>query len=281
MSSFLQFLFEAIALSSPLILAAMGGYFSERSGVINIALEGNMLAGAIVAAVVGQAFHPYAGLVAGLAAGVLFSGFHWILTQTYRIDHVVSGMAINAAAFGCASVLGRRFTDLFSDEPRTIAVWPFFVVALSLPFLVSLYSRSTRGGLRLLATGIDPGKARLMGVDTTKVRLWALVATGLCCGLAGAQLISNAGYYTDGMTAGRGFIALAALILGGWRPLPTLACCLVFGTLQALQIQFQGTPIMGVEIPRELWYCLPYMAAVVAMAGIKRSARAPQGLGKY
>ncbi len=282
MNQTVQFLIEVVALSAPLILAAMGGYFSERSGVINIALEGNMLIAAIGAAIVGQAFHsPVLGLTAGLAAGVLFSGLHWVLAQIYRLDHIVSGMAINAAAFGSANLLDRRFTDPRAGELPALPVWIFYTLAILLPFLFNWYTRSTRGGLQLLATGGDPVKARLMGVSTVRVRLAALTVTGLCSGLAGTLLVANARYYTDGMTAGRGFIALAALILGGWRPLQTLYCCLAFGALQALQIQFQGSSILGVQLPREAWYCLPYLATVIAMAGFLGRTRAPGGLGRH
>lgn len=282
MSLVIPLLEQTVALGSPLILAAMGGYFSERSGVINIALEGNMLGAAIAASLAGSATHSAAaGLGAGIAAGIVFALLHWLLTQAYRIDHIVSGMAINAVAFGTANFLDHRFGNPDEGASPGLSVWVFYAIALALPFAAAWYSARTRGGLWLKAVGCDPDKARQVGLQPVKTRFLTLVATGALCGLAGALLIANAHYYSDDMTAGRGFIALAALILGGWRPLPTLLACLAFGAFQALQIQLQGTPIFGVQAPREVWYSLPYLITVIALAGFLGKSRAPTGLGKY
>lgn len=270
-----------VILGTPLILAAIGGYFSERSGVINIALEGKMLIATITVWLVTIATgQPVVGVAAGIGASVLFSMFHWLLTQRYSLDPIVSGMAINAIAFGAANFLDKRFTDPDQAGFPKLPLMAFWVFALVLPFLVWLYVRHTRGGLRLLAVGSDPDKARQMGVFPQRTRLMALVATGALCGLAGALIVSNAGSYVDNMTAGRGFIALAALILGGWRPLPTLVACIAFGFFYQLQIQLQGTQVLGISAPRELWLCLPYIATLVALAGLLGRNRTPAGLGK-
>lgn len=277
------FLVSTLTLSLPLVLAAMGGLTSERSGIINIALEGKMLGGAATFAIV--ATHSGSGLIgllAGIGAAILLSLIHWLMTQTYRIDHIISGMAINAIALGASNFLDRKFLDPdHTGAVPSIAPAFYYATAFSIPILLSLYLVRTRGGLRLLAVGEDPDKSRQMGVSPVQVRFAALVATGVFCGLAGALVVSQATRFVDGMTAGRGFIALAALILGGWRPIPAALACLAFGMFQALQIQLQGTELAGARIPPEVWQSVPYIVTVIALAGFMgRRSQAPSGLGK-
>ncbi len=271
-----------LALSSPLILAALGGWFSERGGVINIALEGKMLSAAAATAIVAIATdNPWTGLFAGMGAGIAMSLLHWAMTQNYRIDHIVSGMAINALAFGAANYLDKVFTD--PNRPKPMPLLPlsaFYVAAILAPILLSAFAARTRAGLRLAAVGSDPAKARQMGVSPVSVRFWGLVGAGAFCGLSGALIVMNAKWFTDGMTAGRGFIALAALILGGWRPIPAMIACVAFGFFQAVQIQFQGSVTFGLKLPPEFWAALPYAITVVALAGLLGRSRAPAGLGK-
>ncbi|MBX7132828.1 MAG: ABC transporter permease [Fimbriimonadaceae bacterium] len=270
-----------ISLAGPLLLAAMGGLTSERSGIMNIALEGFMLTACCAIAVVSVPFGPVVGLIAGLASAVAMAFFHCLLTQMYKIDHIISGMAINLLAFGGTNFIDKRFTDLNRQgEIPQLPMWLYDVLAFGLPLLLWLYLKRTRGGLRLLAVGNDPDKARQMGVDPIKVRYLALAATGVFCGLAGAMIVTNAGRFTDGMTAGRGFVALAALILGGWRPIPTLVACLGFGVMYTLQIKLQGSTILGANLPSQFWNALPYLATIIAMAGFLGKTRTPAGLGK-
>ena len=270
-----------LVLGAPLILAAIGGYFSERSGVINIALEGKMLIATITVWLVGIASgSALIGLAAGIGAAVLFSVLHWLLTQKYKMDPIVSGMAINAMAFGASSFLDKKFTNPDQTGFPKLETYVFWALALIVPIVAWMYTSWTKGGLRLLAVGSDPDKARQMGVFPHRVRFLGLLATGLCTGLAGALIVTNAGSYTDNMTAGRGFIALAALIIGGWRPIRTLVACLVFGMFQQLQIQLQGVQMLGFEMPREVWLCLPYFVTIVALAGFLGKNRTPAGLGK-
>lgn len=272
----------ALIYGAPLILATMGGYCSERGGVINIGLEGKMLIGAAVTALVAAATeNAYLGLCAGIGSAVLLSWFHWLLTQTYQIDHIVSGMAINAIAIGSSNFLDKQFTD--PDRAHGIPTLPlnsFYVAALLAPLALAWFTHRTSGGLRLLAVGSDPSKSRQMGVKPLMVRFYGLTATGVLCGLSGALIFSNSKWFTDGMTAGRGFIALAALILGGWRPIPAAIACVVFGFFDSMQIIFQGTRIGGVVVPSEFWSSLPYVITVVALAGFLGKSRVPTGLGK-
>lgn len=272
---------NSVTLSAPLVLSAIGGLCSERSGVINIALEGTMLTAACATAMVGVATgSAYFGLAAGVFAAILVSQLHALLTQRFLIDHIVSGMAINALALGGTNFCSRALPNLSQERAPVFAVQLYWVLALVSVVWMWLYLSRTRGGLQLLATGEDPDKSRQMGLDPRKIRLFALTGTGVLVGLAGALVLSNAQSYSDGMTAGRGFIALAALILGGWRPWPTLAACLLFGLFSALQLQLQGSKILGAELPSDVWVALPYVVTVVALAGFMGRNKAPAGLGK-
>jgi len=270
-----------VVLAAPLILAAIGGLCSERAGIVNIALEGKMLIATIAVFLVTCATHsPMFGLAAGIGSAVLLSLLHFVLTQKYAIDHVVSGMAINAIAFGAANFLDKKYTDPATHEFAHFPLALYWGFALLLPVLMAIYLKQTRGGVRLQAVGSDPAKARQMGLSPIRIRFIGLIWTGVLCGVAGALMVSNVGTYVDNMTAGRGFIALAALIIGGWRPLPAMAACLGFGLCEQLQSQLQGVPVAGLEIPPELWICLPYVVTLVALAGLFGKNRTPAGLGK-
>lgn len=272
---------STVALASPLILAAMGGFTSERSGIINIALEGKMLTAACAGYLGTLAFHnPYAALLCAIAAAIAMSLLHWLLTQHYNLDHIISGMAINLLAAGGTNYFNARFSDPDANSLPVIADKAYWLAAFMLPFLLFIYARYTKGGLRLFAVGSDPDKSRLMGVQPMRVRLFSLVATGVFTGIAGGLIFTSAGQFTEGMTAGRGYIALAALIIGGWRPLPGLVACIAFGFFQALQLQLQGTKIAGANIPSEIFSSLPYVITVIALAGLLGRTRAPAGLGK-
>lgn len=271
-----------VTLAAPLVLAAIGGYASERSGVINIALEGKMLAAACGTALVSTLTgNPALGLTVGLLAAAILCLLHWGMTQTYRIDPIISGMAVNLIAAGGTNFLDAKFSD--PSKTGTAPFLPiqlYYVAAVVVPFAMYAYVRWTRPGLRLAAVGSDPDKARLAGVAPIRVRLGALLITAVCTGLAGAMLVTNVGTFTDGMTAGRGYIALAALILGSWRPIPTLVACLAFGLFDALQLQLQGTQLAGAQIPSQFWSALPYVITVIALAGFLGRSQAPAGLGK-
>jgi simple sugar transport system permease protein len=281
MIDLVQLLMHTAELGAPLLLAALGGLLSERAGVINIALEGVMLTAACVTAVVGVATGSAVfGLGAGVGSAVAMSLLHALLTQAFRIDHIVSGMAINVLAGGGTVFLSKSLPALSQERAPTFAIEAYWVAALAATFWIGVYLRRARGGLRLLAVGSDPDKARQMGVSPVQVRHLALVGTGLLAGLGGALILSNAQSYSDNMVAGRGFIALAALILGGWRPWPTLAACALFGLFFALQLNLQGTQILGADIPSDAWKALPYLVTIVALAGFLGRTKPPSGLGR-
>jgi simple sugar transport system permease protein len=281
MSDALQLLLATVELSAPLVLAALGGLLSERSGVINIALEGIMLTAACIAAVVGVATGSAVyGLGAGVGSGIAMGLLHAVLTQGFSIDHIVSGMAVNVLAIGGTNFLSKAAAQHSSEKVPIFSVWTYYALALVAALWIAYYVRRTRGGLRLVAVGNDPDKSRQMGLDPVKVRYVALVGTGVLAGLSGVLIVSNAQSFSDNMVAGRGFIALAALILGGWRALPALGACLLFGLFTAVQLRMQGTQFFGADIPTDAWKALPYLVTIVALAGFLGRSRPPAGLGK-
>ncbi len=270
------------AYAAPLLLAALGGLASERSGVINIGLEGKMLGAACAAAIAGLWLNNiWAAILAAILMATLLSLLHAWLTQVFQIDQVISGMGINALAIGGTGYLSEAVPILQSGG--TLPRFPeplFWGLALFGALGFALFLARTKGGLRLLAVGNNPDKSRLMGLDPVKIRFKALIATGVFCGLAGALIAGTAGGFAKDMTAGRGYIALAALVLAGWRPIPALLACLGFSLLTNLNILFQGSPILGVTLPGEFWQAVPYLATLLALCLVVQSNRAPGGLGK-
>ncbi len=259
----------------------MGGFTSERGGVINIGLEGMMLMAACVGALASTRFGPVGQVLAGVTAATMMSLAHWLATQVYQIDHVISGMALNAVAAGGSNFLYLKLSDpAHSSNLPHLPITFFCITAFGMPLALWFYARQTRGGLRLMAVGSDPNKARLMGIQPQKVRFFGLLATGVLTGLAGVELVAYTGVFTDNMTSGRGYIALAALIIGGWRPVPAFLACIAFGFFSALRLQLQGTPLLGAELPSQLWAALPYLVTIIALAGLLGKNRTPAGLGK-
>lgn len=272
---------STLTFSAPLILCALGGLCSERSGVINIGLEGKMLAAACATGFIAHASqNALVGLAAGIGVAILLSLLHWTLTQTYRIDHIISGMGINALCAGATSLIAKTFPNLGSGQMAAFPIMIYWVCAWTAVVFLWWILKSTRGGLRLFAVGNDPDKARQMGISPRTVRIKALLGTGILTGLAGALIVTNAGSFSDGMTSGRGYIALAALILGGWKPWPTMIAAVLFGLFDSLQLQLQGQPLFGQQIPGEFWQALPYIVTLIALTGAAGRSRAPAGLGK-
>lgn len=278
----LDIILATLRLGGPIALAAMAGLVSERSGVINIGLEGKLLGGAGAAAFATIATgNPYVGLICGIAAGVLLALLHALSVLIFRIDHVVSGMAINALAYGLTGFVAKLLANKGIEAQFNALPTPFFIFcALSLPFVIWLWLKKTSGGLHLLAVGNDPHKAEEVGIDPKRLRAWAQVFVGAIAGLGGVMLVSLSGQFSSGMTAGRGFIALAALILGGWRPLFTMAVAFGFGFFDALQLRLQGRALAGYELPSEFWASLPYVLTLIALAGFFGKSRPPAALGK-
>lgn len=299
-----QLLEAMVRLSTPVILAALAAVICERSGVTNIAMEGIMLVGAFMAAWAGWAAgSPWLGLLGGALGGALFALLFAWAAVSLHINHVVAGAIMNILAFGLTRYLmmvvyGRQGTSL--ALPQTLHDYKFAIPILSdIPFIgpalfsqtpivyIALLSvilwawifRRTRWGLSILAAGEHPMALETLGRSVARVRYTAIVAGGVLCGLAGAFLsIENSNSFTEGMTDGRGFIALAANIAGGWKPGGVFVASLFFGLVDALQLRLQSLGI--VHLPSEIFLVFPYVATLVAVAGLVRKSRPPAAVGK-
>jgi simple sugar transport system permease protein len=278
---------STLRLATPLVLAALGGLFSERAGVINIALEGTMLAGAFTAAAVTYATgSPWVGLLAGMAAGALIAGIHALACIRYKADQVVSGTAINILMFGVPGFLsGALFLSSGSTpqlpKEQLIPYAPMVMAALLVPLTWYVLYR-TPFGLRLRAVGENPGAADAAGVSVASIRYTGVLLSGLLAGIGGAYLsIGQSSLFTRNMTSGRGFIALAALIFGKWQPVPTMLACLLFGFTEAVSIQMQGVVKLpsGEDIPVQFIQMVPYVLTIVVLAGFIGRSRPPRALG--
>jgi simple sugar transport system permease protein len=280
-------LWSAMRLATPLILAALGGLFSERSGVINIALEGMMLAGAFAAAsVTWLAGSPWPGLLAGIGAASLLALIHATACIRYRADQVVTGTAINILMIGVPGFLSGA---LFLSSGSTPAIpaanmmpWTPVVLAFAAVPLTWYVLYRTPFGLRLRAVGENPAAADAAGVSVAGIRYAGVLISGVMCGIGGAYLSTGqASLFTRNMTSGRGFIALAALIFGKWRPVQTMLACLFFGLTEAITIQMQGVIKLpsGDDIPVQFIQMVPYVLTIVVLAGFIGHSRAPKALG--
>ena len=282
----LFFLASTVRQATPLLLAATGGLYSERSGVINIALEGLMLAGAFTAAAVTHyTGSSWAGLLAGALAGVAVASVHAVACIRFRADQVVSGTAINILMIGVpALVSGAVFLSTGSTPQipkEDVMPWtPVVIAFLMVPVTWYVLNR-TPFGLRLRAVGEHPEAADAAGVSVNRMRYAGVLLSGALAGVGGAYLSTGqSSLFTRNMTSGRGFIALAALIFGKWRPVPTMLACLLFGFTEALSTQLQGVKISGgEEIPVQFIQMIPYVLTIVVLAGFVGHSRAPRALG--
>ncbi|MBJ7415343.1 MAG: ABC transporter permease [Niveispirillum sp.] len=310
----LSLLDSTVRLATPLLLAALAGFYSERAGVVDIGLEGKMLVAAFAAAAT-AALHGSAwlGLGAGILASVILALLHGFACITHKGNQVVSGVALNIVALGLTAVLGNAWFEMGGRTPNLPADARFGEITLPLaealrgvPLLGPLYfelisghnilvylalaivpltwwiAYRTRFGLRLRAVGENPAAVDTAGISVTKLRYQAVLIAGLLCGIAGAYLSTaqGAGFQTN-MTAGKGFLALAALILGKWKPVPTLFACLLFAFADALQTRLQGVALPGIgEVPVQLIEALPYLLTVLLLAGFVGKATPPKASGR-
>ena len=288
---------QTVRMTIPYACAGLGGVLSERSGVVNIALEGILLSSALAAVVAQHATgSAAAGIVAGIACGAAVGFLHAALVVRGRIDAIVSGLAINLVAAGGTRFVLRALYESSSNSPsvrgvplgeslllRTV-LDPFLLLTLAFAGAFAWSLHRTRFGLRLRACGEDPAAAQAVGIDVTATRTAAVTLGGAIGGLGGTALAFELHQFQAGMTGGRGFIALAAVIVSGWRPWPAVLACLAFAALDALQIVLQNQ----IRLPPQLFATLPFAATLVALllvsARTKRGeagARPPAGLGKH
>lgn len=289
----------ALTKSAPLILAALGGLLSERAGIVNVGLEGMMLAGAYAAAV-GSLItgNPWAGLMVGGAVGGLLGLLHAFACIRLRADHVVSGTAINLLALGGTGFLLFRTFGVHGNTPTVPKLTPWSVPGLNaVPILGPALFRAvptvylalatvagmrlvlyrTVWGLRLRAVGERPGAALSAGVRVRRIQYVAVALGGLLAGWGGAHLsLGDLSQFVERMTSGRGFVALAALICGRWHPLGVLAACLFFGFAEAFAENLQG----GNVLPSQFFLALPFILTMGVLAGFAGRARPPAALGR-
>jgi len=313
LSAFFAILDATLRVSTPLILAAMAGLFSERSGIVDISLEGKMLAAAFVAAALASVSgSAWLGLLGGMVVGIALGLLHGFACITHRGNQVVSGLAINILASGLTVVLGIAWfsqggqTPALTSDARFMPVdLPFAQTLADVPLIGQFYADvinghnvlvyvawlavittwwvvyRTRFGLRLRAVGENPLAVDTGGLSVSALRYSAVAICGALAGIAGAYLSTahNASFVRE-MTAGQGYIALAALIFGKWRPLPAMLACLMFGFLDAIAIRLQGAelPIIG-EVPVQAIQALPYVLTVILLAGFIGRATAPRAVG--
>jgi len=313
LASLLQILESTIRLSTPLLLACLAGLFSERAGIFDIGLEGKMLAAAFFsAAVASMTGSVWLGLCAGIGASLVLAALHGLASITFRGDQLISGVAINFLAAGMTVLVaqdwfrqGGRTPSLPSDARFNPIPLPFAESLEGVPVIGPIYSGllsgnsilvyiaflavpatwwvlyRTRFGLRLRAVGENPAAVDTAGVSVVGLRYAAVAICGVLCGIAGAYLATSlqAGFVKD-MTAGRGYIALAALIFAKWRPWYAMWSCLLFGVLQAVALRYQNIDLGGVVIPVQFMDALPYILTVVILAGFVGKAIPPRAGGE-
>ncbi len=276
-----QLFASMLRVSTPLIFAALGGMFAERSGVINIALEGMMLIGAFGAAVGTLVGHsPWFGAAAGMMAGIALAAIYGLFVIRLRADQIVAGTAINMLAMGLTPFLCKILYDVTGSTPAIPIGERFRSAPLYLSWVLVvacwLWMRYTPTGLWVSFAGENPEALDAAGVRVHRVRWIAVLVSGALAGMGGATLsIFLSSSFSRNMTAGRGFMALAALIFGKWKPIPTALACLLFGFSDAVQIRLQGVG----SIPVQFIQILPYLVTVLVLAGFVGRSRPPKALG--
>jgi len=284
-STFFQLLASMLRLSAPLLFAAMGGLLSERAGVINIALEGLMLMGAFAGAVAASQFSsPAMGFLAALLAGAGLAALYGLFAIRWKANQIVAGTAINFLSAGLTPFFCKILYDVSGSTPTlpielrltSEPIWAAWFLLLVLTWVW----RKTPAGLWIRFAGEHPTALEAAGISVQKTRWVAVILSGVLAGLAGATLsICLSSSFTRSMTAGRGFMALAAVIFGKWKPIPTAFACLLFGFLDAAQMRLQGLQVGGVGVPVQFIQILPYIATVIVLAGFVGKSRAPRALG--
>lgn len=318
-------LISSVRISVPYACGALGGTLSERGGVVNIALEGLMLSGAFTFVAVSWGVHEYfgpagawaapiAGLIAAIVVGLLLSLLHAWATVTCKVDQIISGLAINMLSLGATNFLLQRIFKSASNSEQcpSFSHWNIFPAGTALAALNHLFHPliiltitvfivahvlvyTTRFGLRLRAVGENPAAADSVGVDVGWYRYWGVILGGAVASIGGVWLASDQGRFISSMTNGRGYIALAAMIIGRWKPIGAAAACLLFGFAEALQNQLQiakqsaqhaAPDAIGLleriatAVPSQLIQALPYVLTIIVIAGFFGKSAAPAAVGR-
>jgi simple sugar transport system permease protein len=283
----ISFLTQMIRIAVPYLFAASGGVIAERSGIISLSLEGYMLTGAF-SATLGAHYSgsPWIGVLSGIFGGLVFGLLHAVASIRYKADQVVTGIAINLLAIGVTRFFLKLAFASSSNSPRIEGfggnnalhgfdnplLWLGLLTAPVLAFLVY----RTPFGLRVRAVGEHPAAAESLGIKASVVQYIAVAISGMLAALGGVFLALDQHQFTDQMTAGRGFIAVAAVIFGRWDPVRAALACLLFAAAETLQIQLQGNQL----IPSQFIEMIPYLLTIIALAGVVGRAVPPAALGK-
>ncbi len=269
-----EILLRTLFFGTPLLLAGLGALLGERAGVVNLGVEGMMALSALASLALALALGPGLGLALGVGVGVALGLLHGVFTVALGSNQFVSGLALTALGLGASGLLGKRFEGIPLE--RALPEWPLALLALVLALLVHLFLTRTRTGLYLRGAGENPKALDLFGVDVAGVRYLALGLGGGLIGLAGAYLsLAYRPAWTDGMTAGLGWVAIALVILAGWRPLGLALGAYFFGLLFFLQFRLQGQ----IPLPSEALAALPYLLVILVLA-LGPRAQAPKALGQ-
>lgn len=277
---------SSFRLATPLIFAALGGLLCERAGVATICLEGVLLISAFSAACVDVAtFNPWISLLVAIFAGAAFMWLHAFLTQRAHVDHIISGVAINILAAGLPPILSQAWFGSSTNTPSVptharLNEVTMMVLAMILPFAIHYFFYRTAFGLRLRSAGDGPDALKTSGVSVERVRTQVLVAGGALTALGGAYLsIGHSSQFLRDMTAGSGFISLAAVIFGKWKPLPVFLSALFFGFTKSLPMTLQGLTVNGFAIPVQWIQLIPYLLTLLILVTAVGAARPPRAIG--
>ncbi|HSU44225.1 MAG TPA: ABC transporter permease [Casimicrobiaceae bacterium] len=300
MNEIAQIVVLTLAAGTPLVFAALGELVVEKSGVLNLGVEGMMLVGAIASFIVAaKTGAPWLGVAAGALAGALLSVIFGVLALTLRANQVATGLALSLFGIGLSAFVGRPYMSVVIEGIKPIMVPglttlpvfgklvfghnPLVYASIALFAAVQIFLRRTRAGLVLHAVGESPQAAHAIGYPVIAIRYAAVLFGGACAGLAGAFLaVAYTPSWVEGMTAGRGWIALALVVFAAWKPWRVMIGAYLFGSVTLMQFQAQAA---GVAVPAQLLAMLPYVATVVVLAIISRDAtmirlNAPASLGK-
>lgn len=283
----------------PITLGALSGVLCERAGVVNIAIEGMMLTAAMVSALVGSISHSiWIGLLSGVAVGALLAWIHGVLSIKYKANQIISGTMINILATGLTSYISAKFLQVYEELNNPGIFRPFPIPVLSdIPIIGEIFFNNnifvygmfiflfvlqfaifqTKWGLRLRSVGEHPKAADTLGINVFKTRYMAVILGGMMAGFAGAYFtVGSSGRFDEVMTAGRGFIGLAAMIFGNWTPFGSFGAGLIFGFADSLATRIA---ILGIPIPSEFLLMLPYVATMIVLAGVIGKGQTPAADG--
>lgn len=286
-----MFLIELIAsslrMAVPIILTAIGAVYTERAGVVNIGLEGMMIVGSFWGALGSYYFGPYVGFLFAMAAGAFLALIHALATVTFRVDQIVSGVALNILAYGSSRFLSQAFFKMATTTPHVNGLFklkipllgetsPVIILALILVPVAGYILEKTVFGLRLRSVGENPLAADTLGINVFKMKYAGVIISGVLAGLAGAYLaLEHTGMYVEGMTQGKGYIALAAMIFGNWTPQGALWASLLFGFAESLSFRV----VQNAVIPYQFIKMIPYVLTLAVLAGVVRKSTPPAADG--